>query len=437
MAEVAQKVHVTQEAVAPMRVRAIVACSLGHFFELFDFVMYGFFAVIIGKLFFPASDPMTSLLSSFATYGVGFLMRPVGAIVIGAYGDRNGRKSALVLTICVMALSTLGIAFLPTYAQIGILAPLLLVACRLIQGFSTGGEWGGAAAFMVEYAPKGTRGWVGSWQNFSGTLGVVAGSVTAAILSSLMDTSSLESWGWRIPFIIGAIAGPVGYYLRRNIDETPAFDRTVANKTVEKNPLSAVLTGYPYNLLVGLGISVFGTAGFYIPFVFLPAFARQTLKIGFSEALYATTIASLVGAILMPIFAGISDRVGRKPMMVVACGTTLLASYPLFAYLSHSPSLMTLIVSQTALVVLAVIFLGPLPAILCELFPTAVRYTALSMSYGLGVMIFGGFAPFIGTYLVNVTGDPISPTYYVMFAAIVSGLVALLFYKETAFKDIQ
>jgi len=428
---------VARQAAQPMRIRAILACSIGHFFELFDFVMYGFFAVIIGKHFFPATDQMTSLLSSFATYGVGFLMRPVGAILIGAYGDRHGRKAALVLTIWVMALSTLAIALLPTYDRIGIFAPVLLVACRLAQGFSTGGEWGGAAAFMVEYAPKGTRGWTGSWQNFSGTVGVVIGSVTAAILGSILAPSTLEAWGWRIPFVIGALAGPIGLYLRRSIDETPAFDRTVEAHGIERNPVAAVIAGHRKNLLVAFGISIFGTAGFYVPFVFLPAFAKQTLKMGFSEALYATTIASLVGAILMPVMGAISDRVGRKPMILTGCLTTLIASYPIFAHLSNSPTVGSLIAGQTILVALAIIVLGPLPAILCELFPTEVRYTALSMSYGLAAMIFGGFAPFIATYLVNLTGDPISPTYYVMFAAFTSGLIALLLYRETAFDEIN
>ena len=420
-----------------MLTRAIVACSIGNFFELFDFVLYGFLAAIIGKVFFPAMDPMVSLLSSFATYGVGFLMRPVGAVVIGIYGDRYGRKAALVLTIGIMAAATLGVGLLPTYDQVGRLAPFLLLLCRLGQGFSTGGEWGGAAAFMVEYAPKGKRGLVGSWQQSSATAGVLAGSLTAAILSSLLDSESMTSWGWRVPFIIGALAGPMGFYLRSRIAETPVFEEAITAKDVARDRFFATLREHSPNLLVAFGIAICATVPFYMTFIFMPNFATQRLAIDYSVALFATSICSVVAAVLMPILAAVSDRIGRKPLILGSTVGTLLTSYPAFAYLTAHPSFASLLIAQTVAVIFVAMFSGPLPAILCEMFPTKIRVTALSISYGFAVMIFGGFAPFVATYLINVTGNPISPTYYVMSAALVSALVAIFFYKETAHGDLR
>jgi|SRR5665213_4152715 len=419
------------------RNRAIVACSIGNFFELFDFVLYGFLAAIIGKLFFPAHDPMTSLLSSLAIYGVGFLMRPVGAVVIGAYGDRHGRKAALVLTIGIMAVSTLGVGLLPTYDTIGRFAPLLLLLCRLGQGFSTGGEWGGSAAFMVEYAPPHKRGLIGSWQQSSATAGVLAGSLTAAVLSTVLDAETMLSWGWRVPFFIGAISGPVGFYLRIKIDETPVFEEVVATKGVERHPLSAALTEHWRNLLIAFGIAITATVPFYMTFIFMPNFATQRLSLSYSTALFATSICSVLATVLMPVMGTISDRIGRKPMVLGSTIGALLTSYPLFVYITNHPGFQSLVIAQCISVVFISMFSGPLPSILCEMFPTKVRYTALSISYGFAVMIFGGFAPFVATYLINLTGNPISPTYYVTSAALVSTLVAIFFYKETAHKELR
>jgi MHS family proline/betaine transporter-like MFS transporter len=415
-----------------MRTRAVLAASVGNFLEFFDFVIYGFLAAIIGRLFFPAANPVTSLLSSFATYGVGFLMRPVGSVAIGAYADRYGRKAALILTITMMAIATLVTGLIPTYDQIGLLAPIILVICRLLQGFSLGGEWGGAAAFMVEYAPTDRRGWVGSWQQSSTTVGVLAGSLTVALLSYAMSPDTLNAWGWRLPFIIGAIVGPVGFYLRAKINETPLYERVVTTSTVERHPVSTTLKRDRRNLIVAFGISINAAVPFYISFIFMPSFATQRLGIASSTALFSTSIASLVAIILMPITGALSDRIGRKPLILGSTLGALVTSYPLFLLLTSQPSFTTLVIAQTIAIIFVAMFSGPLPAILCEMFPTNVRVTSLSISYALAVTIFGGFAPFIGTFLVNITGNPISPTYYVMSAAFISTVTALFFYKETA-----
>jgi MFS transporter, MHS family, proline/betaine transporter len=424
---------VTSANIGSMRTRAVAAASIGNFLEFFDFVIYGFLAGVIGRLFFPAADPVTSLLSSFATYGVGFLMRPVGSIAIGAYADRYGRKAALILTITMMALATLVTGLIPTYDQIGLLAPIILVICRLLQGFSLGGEWGGAAAFMVEYAPKGRRGWVGSWQQSSTTVGVLVGSLTIALLNYTMSADTLNAWGWRLPFIIGAIVGPVGFYLRASINETPMYEQVVTTSTVERHPISTTLRKDLRNLLVAFGISINAAVPFYIYFVFMPSFATQRLGIASATALFSTSIVSFVAIVLMPITGALSDRVGRKPLILGSTIGALVTSYPLFLLITSHPSFGTLVTAQVIGIVFVSMFSGPLPAILCEMFPTNVRVTSLSIGYTLAVTIFGGFAPFIGTFLVNVTGNPISPTYYVMSAAIVSTIVAAFFYRETAF----
>ena len=419
-----------------MFTRAVLACSVGNFFEQFDFVLYGYFAAIIGRLYFPAMDPMSSLLSSFATYGVGFLMRPVGAIVIGSYGDRYGRKKALVLTIAIMAVATLGVGLLPTYDQIGRWAAVLLLLCRLGQGFSTGGEWGGAAAFMVEYAPNGKRGRIGSWAQFAATTGVLMGSLTAAILSYLLDADSMSSWGWRIPFFIGAFSGPIGYYLRSKIAETPVFERVVATENIERHPMLAALTEHRRNLFVAFGIALTATVPFYTTFIFMPSFATQRVGLGYSEALFATSIASVIAAVLMPLTGRLSDRIGRKPLILGATIGALITPYPLFLLIVTHPSFASLLFAQTVAVVFIAMFSGPLPALLCEFFPANVRLTALSTSYGFAVMV-GGFAPFIATFLINQTGDPISPAYFFMASALISTVVAIFFFKETAHEELR
>ena len=256
-----------------VRRRAILSCAVGNFVELFDFVIFGLFAAQIGANFFPNTDPIASLLSSFATYGVGFVMRPVGAIVIGALGDRKGRKTALVLTVGLMAAATALTGLIPSYASIGILAPILLVLCRLVQGFSTGGEWGGAATFLVEFAPPGKRGFIGSMQQFSVGLGLIMGTLCAAILNSELDKEQMIAWGWRIPFILGFLLAPIGLYLRSRVAESPAFDRTIARRAVASAPVRDTLTFYLRPVLAAFGLSVVGTVGNYTYNIFLPSFA--------------------------------------------------------------------------------------------------------------------------------------------------------------------
>lgn len=411
------------------RRRAIISCAVGNFVELFDFLIFGLFAAQIAANFFPTGDPVISLLSAFATYGVGFIMRPVGAIVIGAYGDRKGRKAALVLTVGLMATATALTGLIPPYSWIGIWAPVLLVLCRLVQGFSTGGEWGGAAAFLVEYAPPGKRGLIGSLQQFSVGLGLIAGTLAAAILNSTLDKEAMIDWGWRIPFIIGFILAPIGLYLRARVAETPAFDRTVAAAQVTTSPVRDSLTKYLRPVLAAFGIAVVGTVGNYTFNIFMPSFATNQLGIPAGTAYYSTAIAAVVLTVFTPVMGALSDKIGRKPVLLISALAYLFISYPLFLLVAETRDGVGLMLTQSISAFFLAMYAGPLCAVLSELFPTKIRYTALSIGYSLAVTIFGGFAPFIATFLIRETASPVSPAFFVIGSALIS-VVTLLLVKD-------
>jgi MFS transporter, MHS family, proline/betaine transporter len=409
--------------------RAVVACAIGQVFEIFDFVIYGFFAVAIGRAFFPSTDPIASLLASFATFAVGFLMRPVGAMVIGWYGDRFGRRKALVVTVGLMAVATGATGLIPSYAAIGLLGPVLLLICRMLQGFSTGGEWGGAAAFLVEHAPTGRRGLIGSLQQAATAIGAMCATFSAAILTTTLSAESFFAWGWRIPFLIGFVLGPVGYYLRTRVAETPAFQRAVATDSIKRMPLAEAFSTHGWTFLTAFGLSIIGCVINYVFLVFLPSFASQTLKIDLSYALWSTTLAGLIYLVLTPIVGHYSDYIGRKPMMLACSVLAFIMAYPLFLFLQTHPSFLGLLVVQAIAQAVLTLYTGVISTILSEMFPTNVRYTALSVSYGFAVAIFGGFAPYISTFLVKVTANPLAPSFYVMAAALISG-IAVTFVHE-------
>ncbi|MBW8814352.1 MAG: MFS transporter [Caulobacterales bacterium] len=407
------------------RRRAIVACLLGNLFELFDFGVYGYFAVQIGRAIFPSHDPVVSILASFATYGVGFLMRPVGAAVLGSFGDRRGRKAALALTITLMALATGFTGLTPSYAQAGIWAPLMLLVCRLLQGFSTGGEWGGATAFLVEYAPPGRRGLFGSLQQLSTGLAQLCAIGSALLLNSRLAPADLDAWGWRLPFLLGFVLAPIGYYLRARVAESPEFVRTVEAGAVARSPLVLALTAHRAAVLTCLGLTMVWTVATYIYVTFLPTYATQTLGMAARTALTATILGSLANSLVVPISGLLSDRFGRWPLLVSASGLLLL-SIPLFRFAATEQTFGALVVVAVVGGLLLGLYNGAAPGLLCALFPTQVRYTALSVGYNGAVMLFGGFAPFIATMLVRQTGSAIAPSYYVAACALVSLTVLCL-----------
>jgi len=404
-----------------LRRRAIVSCAVGNFFELFDFVLYGFFAVPISQSFFPAGNDALALLQTFITFGVGFLFRPLGAVILGAYGDRHGRRAALVVTIGLMALATGCTGLVPTYGQVGLLAPLLLLICRCGQGFSTGGEWGGAAAFLVEYAEPGKRGLTGSWQQFSTQIGATAASLSAFLLAHNLAPEAFSAWGWRVPFLLGFLLGPIGYYLRTRVSETPAFERTAERHNIARAPLQEALASHGKRIVQAFFLSIIGIVGNYVMIVFMPTYAIRTLHLSADEGLLAATLTNLWIMILTPFSGALSDRVGRRPM-IGACGVLfMLLAYPLYIWVGNG-TFFHLMSAMLVVGVLEALYTGPICVILSELFPTRVRYTALSLSYGFSVAIFGGFAPFAAQWLISSTGNPISPAYLVIAAGAMSAI---------------
>ena len=406
---------------ASIRRRAILSCAIGNFFELFDFTIYGYFAVAIGRAFYPDG----SMFSTFATFGAAFLMRPVGAIVLGAYGDRMGRRAALVVTIGLMAAATGFTGLIPSYQSIGVWAPIALLICRLMQGFSTGGEWGGAAAFLVEYALPGKRGLIGSMQQTSTQIGALSGSLSAALLASTLSQEDFFAWGWRIPFVVGFALGPIGYYLRRKVAETPAFERAVEHRIVERSPFLTAIREYRSRMLQAFGLSIIGCMANFIFVIYLVSYAINTMKLPAGSALSCAVVSGLILVTLTPIVGHLSDRVGRRPMILACALLNLVFDYPLFLLAVRGGTFGSLLAALMVNAVFQSLYTGVIPSILAEMFPTRVRYTGLSVSYGFAVVLFGGFAPLISTWLVQVTGNPLAPAFYIMIGGAISAIAIL------------
>jgi MHS family proline/betaine transporter-like MFS transporter len=395
--------------------KAILASAIGNVLEWYDFGVYIFFAGTIAQNFFPKGNPAAALLSSFAVFGVGFLMRPLGGILIGRFGDTHGRRDALTLTILAMAFGTVMVGVLPPYASIGVAAPVLLVVARLIQGFSAGGEWGGSTAFMVEWAPAAHRGWYGSFQQASIALSLVLGSGTGALFASILSPAALAAWGWRIPFLLGIVLALVGGYLRRNVEETPHYR---AAETAPAPPKGGFLAG-----LRAFGFTIYWTVAFYILLSYMPTFTAQHAGVTASQALIANTVGVVVLMLLIPPFGALSDRVGRKPLLLASCAFFAVMTLPLFAVILGKPGFAVLMLIQILFDAAIALFSGAGPAAISEMFHTIGRSTWMTPAYALAVAIFGGFAPFIAAWLIGVTGSPSAPAYYVIAAAIVSFLV--------------
>lgn len=423
---------VTNAVVRQSSRQAVSAAVIGNVLEWYDFAVYGFMAAIIGKTFFPSGDDVSQLLAAFAVYGVGFLARPVGGIVIGRIGDTRGRKTALVLTIMLMAVGTVLIGLVPSYASIGVAGPLLILIARLMQGFSAGGEWGGSTAFIVEWADEGERGFLGSFQQCSVSAGLLLGSGVAALVATLLDPATMEAWGWRVPFLLGGLLGPVGMYMRRNIDETPAYEKAM------RNPSAAVQGDVsPFWLAArAFGFTVLWTVSFYIFLTYMPTFIKTYAKVSGAAALWSNTIGLLVLVVAIPIMGRLSDRIGRKPLLLACCICFIVLPYPVFALYLSAPPLGVIIAVQIVFGAIIAMFSGAGPAAISEIFPTRIRSTWMTTGYALSVAIFGGFAPYIATWLIAKTGSPISPVYYVIAAAIVSTIVIARL-KETAHEPLR
>jgi MHS family proline/betaine transporter-like MFS transporter len=392
--------------------RAVVAAVIGNALEWYDFTVYSFLAVVIADLFFPATNESSSLLLTTATFGVVFFMRPIGGIVLGLYADRAGRKAALSLAILLMTIGIFLLAAAPPYAAIGIAAPLLIVLGRLLQGFSAGGEFGSATALLIEAAPFSKRGFYGSWQMASQAAALLVGALVGAAVTRGLTPDALHAWGWRVPFILGLAIGPIGFYIRRRLGDSEAFLH--ARQSAQRATLRDVFARHTREVLCGFGSVTALTVTIYVLISYLPTFAVRQLGLPYAQSFYAVIVGNLLLMMLSPLAGALSDRVGRRGLSLWSLGITLVAIYPLFAWLTDAPSIERLIVVQAVLSVTIAGYYGPFGAMIAELFPANVRSTGLSLAYNLAVMVFGGFGQFIVTWLIKTTGTPLAPTYYVM-----------------------
>lgn len=404
--------------------RAIVAGSVGSIMEWYDFGIFGYFSSVISSRFFPSKDPVAALLSTFAVFMIGFIMRPLGAIVLGAYGDRVGRQKALVLSVMLMAIGTVIMSIIPAYGQIGWWAPFFLVIARLVQGFSVGGEFTTSASFLVEYSPSGKRGFNGSWSQVASGSGLLLASIIATVLSSSMSTTSLSSWGWRLAFALGIIVAIFGLYIRTKVDETPVYQKAALEKEISKSPLGEVLTKHPLKILRIIGLSICWTSAFYISLTYMPTYIKTVVHLSFTQAMLSNIFVNVIFLVLIPIMGKLSDKVGRKPMLLTSCIGFLVLSYPVF-FLVNKGSLIMAFLPQVILAVFLAMFSGTAPAAFAEILPTRIRNTTLSVGYNVASALFGGTAPFIATYLIHTTNNKFSPTYYVMICAVITLLVLL------------
>ena len=407
---------------AAMVRRVVIASVLGNAFEWFDFAVYGLFAVIIAKLYFPAHDETSSLLMTLATFGVGFAARPVGGILLGIYGDRAGRKKALSLTIALMAVGTALIGILPTYAAIGIAAPVLMVAARLLQGFSCGGEFSGATTMLAEFAPRHLRGFFGSFQMCSQALAFSVGALVAYLLSANLSPAALESWGWRVPFLFGILIGPVGWLIRSSVDESPEFAAHKKTSTVANTPVRDVFRHHPRAMLSSFCLVVVGTVSAYVFVFYLPIFAKKQFGLSAAEANLSTFASTAVLLVLCPLAGYLSDRFGRRLTVLPGIVAYAIAVFFLFQGFVAHPSFYTLLAAQAGAALFMSFFWGPTPIILTEMFPVGVRSTGAAIAYNVGVLLFGGLAPAINAWLVHKTGSPLAPVFYVE-ASVVIGLI--------------
>ena len=405
----------------PSMRRLIVAATIGNIFEWFDFVVYGFFAVTIAEVFFPAGNPTVSLLITFGAFGLAYFVRPLGAIVVGGYTDRAGRKAGLLLSMALMMIGTTLMAVTPGFATIGLAAPIIITIARLLQGFSVGGEFGSAVSFLAEHG-GGRRGFSASWQFATGGLITVLASLFGLTLTSLLTHEQLVDWGWRIPYVFGMLIGPAGLYVRAKVVETPEFLEAEKSATI---PIRDVLRRHPLPVLLALGISIISNSSFYI-LAYIPTYGVKTLHLPASTGFTATLIGGAILAIGCPLAGYWSDKLPRRTLlMVITCWLFVLTSYPAFYLMAAWPSLAACIIAVGWLQFVKAGYSGVLPSVLSEQFPVAVRAIGVSLGFSTAVSVFGGLAPLVATWLIAATGDSLSPSFYLIFTALLS-LFALM-----------
>jgi MHS family proline/betaine transporter-like MFS transporter len=422
--------------------RAVFAAAIGNAIEWFDYASYGYLATVIALVFFPPGDRTVALLATFAVFAVSFIVRPIGGVIWGHYGDKLGRKLTLILEVTIMSAATFAIGLIPSYAQIGLWAPALLLICRLVQGFSASGEYAGAASFIAEYAPPKKRGLLVSVVPASTAFGLMTGCLIVAVLEYMLPEAALLRWGWRIPFLLALPFGSIVMYMRVKLEDTPVYtemkekaEAKISAETedaIEPGSFAGVMK-YKSNLIRAFGIILLNAVGFYILLSYMPTYLTEEVGFGKVEGTLITLVTLTTYTIMLPIIGHLADRVGRKPVMMTACILFVVATYPIFLLLSKGFGF-----SILALILLGAMLAGNdgvLATFLSEMFPTQVRYTSFALAFNTGNAIFGGTAPFVSTYLIALSGNMYAPAFYLMIAAVVC-FIALIGARETAHEEL-
>ncbi len=410
------------------KIRTVLRVTSGNFLEQFDFFLFGFYATSISKAFFPAESEFASLMLTFTVFGVGFLMRPLGAIVLGGYIDKVGRRKGLIVTLSIMASGTILIALVPDYATIGMLASFLVLVGRIMQGFSAGAEMGGVSVYLAEIATPNHRGFYTSWQSASQQMSIVAAAAIGALLNQWMAPAMVAEWGWRIPFILGSAIVPFIYVLRRNLRETDAF-LSRQHHPDAREMLTSLITHWK-TIIIGTLLVAMTTCTFYLITVYTPTFGRSVLHLSTMDSLLVTLCVGLSNFIWLPIGGALSDRIGRKHILMTISFLAMVTAYPFLSWLAAAPSFEHMLAVLLCFSFYFGVYNGAMVATLTEIMPTHVRVVGFSLAFSLATAIFGGFTPAISTFLIDLTGDKAAPGYWMGFSALCGGVATWLLYRQ-------
>jgi MFS transporter, MHS family, citrate/tricarballylate:H+ symporter len=417
------------------RFGAVLRVTSGNFLEQFDFFLFGFYATYIARTFFPAASEFASLMQTFAVFGAGFLMRPLGAIILGAYIDKVGRRKGLIVTLSIMASGTILIACVPGYQTIGLLAPLLVLIGRLLQGFSAGAELGGVSVYLAEMATPGRKGFFTAWQSASQQVAIVVAAALGFAINQWVSPADIGLWGWRVPFFIGCLIVPFLYILRRSLQETAEFQaRKHRPETAEV--FQSMLVNWK-TVLAGMLLVAMTTTTFYLITVYTPTFGKSVLKLSTSDSLIVTLFVGVSNFIWLPIGGAVSDRIGRRPILLFISLLAVVTAYPALSWLAHDPSFLRMLAVLLYFSFFFGAYNGAMVAALTEVMPAEVRVAGFSLAYSLATALFGGFTPAISTYLIQATGDKAAPAYWLIFAAACGFVATLILYRKGGAAQLQ